>query len=64
MSRMIARDHPLRGGLDRLYRRHDHRRLVTTDPIATVYRYDDAADQEVVALIAKDWQKGSLNEGP
>lgn len=38
--------------LDALYDHYTDRRYITRDPIVVVYRYEDAAEREVVALLA------------
>lgn len=50
MHRVRAADR--RVWLDALYDRYTDRRYITRDPIVVVYRYEDAAEREVVALLA------------
>lgn len=50
MHRVRAADR--RVWLDALYDRYTDRRHITRDPIVVVYRYEDAAEREIVALLA------------
>lgn len=46
--------------LEDLYGQYNHRRYADPDPILFLYRYDDPADREVVALIASSLAYGKV----
>jgi len=46
--------------LDKLYDRYNKRSFVSPDPLQFLYRYDDAGDREVVALIASSLAYGRV----
>ena len=50
----------LKAWLDRLYAAYHRRELVHPDPLSFLYRYPDAADREVVGLIAATFAYGRV----
>lgn len=51
----ISKDH-----LENLYRKHNHRRFVSPDPLELVLRYESVADREVAGLIASSLAYGRV----
>jgi uncharacterized protein (TIGR02757 family) len=52
----------LKGFLDRLAARYDTPTLLHTDPLAVVYRFEDARDREVTALLASALAYGKVGQ--
>lgn len=59
---MIPSASILRPALERLYVRCNRRDLVDPDPLATVYRFTDPADQEIAGLIAAALAFGGVRQ--
>jgi uncharacterized protein (TIGR02757 family) len=55
-------DPDLKAILDQLYTRYNHRRLIPPDPLQFVYRYDLAADREVVGFLASALAYGRVEQ--
>ncbi len=51
---------PIKGKLDRLYRRFHYRRYVHPDPLVFLYRYPNTEDRELVGLIAASLAYGRV----
>jgi uncharacterized protein (TIGR02757 family) len=49
-----------RRALERLYRKYNDRRYISTDPLQYVYRYEHQRDREVAALIAASLAFGNV----
>jgi len=50
----------LRGPLEELYRRYNHREFVHPDPLEFLYDYPEVADREIVGLIASSLAYGRV----
>ncbi len=59
---MGNRSAEIRGVLEKLYAKYNHRRLVEPDPLQFLYRYSRREDVEVVALIASALAYGRVRQ--
>ncbi|MHC4103812.1 MAG: TIGR02757 family protein [Planctomycetota bacterium] len=48
--------------LDKLYNKYNHHDLIKPDPLQFVYRYDNPADREIVALLSADLAYGRVEQ--
>ncbi len=51
-----------RESFERLYRKYNDRRFITSDPVEFVHRYDDSRDRELVALLASSLAFGNVKQ--
>jgi len=63
-QRCLANKPPviIKGVLEKLYSKYNHRDLIKPDPLQFVYRYDKPSDMEVVAFLAADLAYGRVEQ--
>ena len=59
---MNKRTAQIRNVLEKLYKRYNHRELISPDPLQFVYRYSNPADMEVAAFLASALAYGRVEQ--